>query len=36
MKLAIFDFDGTIYKKETFPLLMNHLKETYPKAYRRF
>lgn len=36
MKLAIFDFDGTIYKKETFPLLMAHLKSTYPKAYKRF
>lgn len=36
MKLAVFDFDGTIYKKETFTLLMQHLKTTYPKKYRRF
>lgn len=36
MRLAIFDFDGTIYRKETFTLLMHHLKTTYPKRYRRF
>lgn len=26
MKLAIFDFDGTLYKDETFNLFMDHLK----------
>lgn len=34
-KLAIFDFDGTIYKKETFNLLMEHLKK-FPKRYKKF
>lgn len=38
MKLAIFDFDGTLYRKETFTLLMKHLKEhsTYGSRYNRF
>lgn len=38
MKLAIFDFDGTLYKNETFPLLMQHLKEhpTYGSRYKSF
>jgi len=38
MKVAIFDFDGTIYKKETFTLLMDHLKNhpTYGSRYKRF
>ena len=36
MKLAIFDFDGTIYKHETFTLFMNHLKQVYPKRYQTF
>lgn len=38
MRVAIFDFDGTIYKKETFPLLMNELKKhpTYRARYKRF
>lgn len=38
MKLAIFDFDGTIYENETFPILMKHLKEhpTYGSQYRSF
>src|SRR5699024_10130746 len=38
MKVALFDFDGTIYKEETFPLLMKHLKEhpTFKKRYQRF
>lgn len=27
MKVAIFDFDGTLYSKETFQLLMDHLKQ---------
>ena len=38
MKVAIFDFDGTIYAGETFPLLMKHLK-THPnhrQYYGRF
>lgn len=26
MRIAIFDFDGTLYSKETFQLLMDHLK----------
>ncbi|GAB3800427.1 HAD family hydrolase [Virgibacillus kimchii] len=38
MRVAIFDFDGTLYKKETFPVLMNHLKKhpLYSNRYRRF
>lgn len=38
MKVAIFDFDGTLYAEETFKLLMNHLKEhhLYQKKYKRF
>ena len=38
MKVAIFDFDGTLYKNETFSLLMNHLKEhpEYGSRYNRF
>lgn len=38
VKLALFDFDGTIYKKETFPLLMNHLKKhtTFKDRYQKF
>lgn len=38
MKVALFDFDGTIYKKETFPLLMKHLKEhpTFKHRYQQF
>lgn len=38
MKLAIFDFDGTIYKEETFDLFMNHLKEQpkFAKRYQQF
>ncbi len=39
VRLAIFDFDGTIYKKETFPLMMGQLKNhptltVYSKFYR--
>lgn len=30
MRIAIFDFDGTLYASETFRLLMNHLKQ-HPK-----
>jgi len=38
MKVAIFDFDGTLYADETFKLLMNHLKEhpIYHTKYKRF
>lgn len=38
MKVALFDFDGTIYKKETFPVLMNHLKKypTFKNRYQKF
>lgn len=38
MKVAIFDFDGTLYPEETFSLMMKHLK-THPihnNKYRRF
>ncbi|MCT8138169.1 HAD-IB family hydrolase [Anaerobacillus sp. CMMVII] len=38
MKVAIFDFDGTLFPEETFPLMMRHLK-THPvhaPKYRRF
>lgn len=38
MKVAIFDFDGTLFPEETFPLMMKHLK-THPvhnNKYRRF
>ncbi|SES08336.1 HAD family phosphatase [Psychrobacillus sp. OK032] len=38
MRVAIFDFDGTLYAEETFKLLMNHLKEhpVYKTKYNRF
>ncbi len=38
MRVAIFDFDGTLYKKETFNLLMNYFKEhpVYGSRYKRF
>lgn len=38
MRVAIFDFDGTLYAKETFKLLMDHLKyhPTYRTNYRTF
>lgn len=38
MRVAIFDFDGTLYSKETFQLMMNHLKThpVYNKRYRQF
>lgn len=37
-KVAIFDFDGTLYPEETFKLMMNHLKghSIHKKKYRRF
>lgn len=38
MRVAIFDFDGTLYEKETFKLLMHHLKThpVYHSKYKRF
>lgn len=38
MRVAIFDFDGTLYMKETFQILMSHLKKhpTYKRRYNRF
>lgn len=38
MKVAIFDFDGTLYTKETFKLLMEQLKKhpTHKQYYRKF
>ncbi|WP_373895253.1 HAD family hydrolase [Virgibacillus natechei] len=38
MRVAIFDFDGTLYAKETFPILMDHLKNhpIYQSRYKRF
>lgn len=38
MKVAIFDFDGTIYQHETFTLLMDYLKEhpEYRDSYKPF
>lgn len=38
MKVAIFDFDGTLSKEETFPLMMEHLKQhkQFGKNYGKF
>ncbi|MBU9723338.1 MULTISPECIES: HAD family hydrolase [Bacillaceae] len=38
MKIAIVDFDGTLYPNETFALMMRHLKEhpVHSKRYRFF
>src|SRR5699024_152650 len=38
MRLAIFDFDGTLYEKEPFQLLMDHLKThpVYHTKYKKF
>lgn len=38
MQVAIFDFDGTLYKKETFQLLMKELKDhpVYQPKYGSF
>lgn len=38
MRVAIFDFDGTLYKEETYQLLMDHLKDhpLYRKRYAKF
>jgi len=34
VRVAIFDFDGTLYKHETFQTMMNHLKEHPKYGYR--
>lgn len=38
MRIAIFDFDGTLYASETFRLLMRHLKQhpQYHSHYKTF
>ncbi len=38
LRVAIFDFDGTLYKEETFPLMMHYLKNhrSESKRYRPF
>lgn len=38
LRVAIFDFDGTLYSKETFQLMMSHLKNhpEHSKRYRQF
>lgn len=38
MRVAIFDFDGTLYSKETYQILMDHLKDhpLYRKRYPQF
>src|SRR5690625_7107544 len=38
MQVAIFDFDGTLYEKETFNSLMKHLEEhpNYQAEYKKF
>ena len=38
MRVAIVDFDGTLYAKETFQILMDHLKKhpVYRTKYNRF
>lgn len=38
MRVAVFDFDGTLYEKETFQVLMDHLKNhpNYHRRYRKF
>ncbi|WP_102336303.1 HAD family hydrolase [Salimicrobium jeotgali] len=35
MRVAIFDFDRTLFPEETFPLMMTHLK-THPMHYRKY
>lgn len=35
MKVAIFDFDGTLFPNETFPLLMGHLKN-HPLHFQKY
>ena len=38
VRVAIFDFDGTLYSKETFQLMMDHLKNhpVHSLRYRQF
>ena len=38
LRVAIFDFDGTLYSKETYQLMMEHLKNhpVYHTKYKRF
>ena len=38
MRVAIFDFDGTLYAKETYQIMMDHLKEhpVHNTRYNRF
>jgi HAD superfamily hydrolase (TIGR01490 family) len=38
MRVAIFDFDGTLYQNETFDFMMKHLKNhsEYGKLYSKF
>ncbi|MER2089704.1 HAD family phosphatase [Sporosarcina sp. JAI121] len=38
MRVAIFDFDGTLYSEETFQLLMSHLRyhPIHKSKYKRF
>lgn len=38
LRVAIFDFDGTLYSKETFQLMMDHLKNhsEHSRRYRQF
>lgn len=38
MRVAIFDFDGTLYERETFHIMMDHLKRhpVYHKRYKKF
>lgn len=38
MRVAVFDFDGTLYAKETFQIMMDHLKEhpIYHTRFKRF
>lgn len=35
MRVAIFDFDGTLYEKETFQIMMEHLKN-HPLYHTRY
>lgn len=38
MRVAIFDFDGTLYPQETYTLMMNYLKEhpVHSSKYKKF
>src|SRR5690625_7839551 len=38
VRVAIFDFDGTLYEKDTFKILMSHLKHhpVYKDNYKPF